>query len=199
METFHRKEKLSRELDCNKRRDVNDQPMSETVNTLEIAENASRHPASPEFLKLFYPFHYVVGEAMEKSLQGPTLSHHEAVILWMIHSEGPDRKSLPRKEIERLICSWYELGSPAVTKVLKRMATREKPLITILSSADSGREKTVFLTDEGEREVALMMERATHTIDQIIEGWGEKEIKAGLRFLAKVVERVEQFDSGAAV
>lgn len=171
--------------------------MTEPVETTAIASNPLGHPASPEFLKLFYPFHYVVGEAMEKSLQGPTLSHHEAVILWMIHSEGPDTKSLPRKEIERLICSWYELGSPAVTKVLKRMATREKPLLTIRNSADSGREKKVFLTQEGEREVALMMERATHTIDQIIDGWGDQEIKAGLHFLAKVVERVKQFDSEA--
>ncbi len=172
--------------------------MSKTEKSVEVAKNASSHPASPEFLKLFYPFHYVVGEAMEKSLQGPKLSHHEAVILWMIHSEGPDKTSLPRKEIERLICSWYELGSPAVTKVLKRMAMRDKPLVTIRNSADSGREKKAFLTQEGEREVALMMERATHTIDQIIDGWGEKEIKAGLHFLAKVVERVEQFDSKAA-
>lgn len=176
-------------------RDVNDQRMSETVETMAIAENPVRNSASPEFLKLFYPFHYVVGEAMEKSLQGPTLSHHEAVILWMIHSEGPDSKSLPRKEIERLICSWYELGSPAVTKVLKRMATREKPLLTIRNSADSGREKKVFLTQDGEREVALMMERATTTIDRIIDVWDDNEIRAGLHFLAKVVERVEHFGS----
>lgn len=161
------------------------------------ARAVASHPASPEFLRLFYPFHYVVGEAMEKSLQGPALSHHEAVILWMIHSEGEGGTSLPRKEIERLICSWYELGSPAVTKVLKRMAAREKPLLTIRNSADSGREKKVFLTQEGEREVTLMMKRASRTIDQIIDGWGEKEIKAGLQFLAKVVERVEQFDSKA--
>lgn len=154
------------------------------------ASAVASHPASPDFLRLFYPFHYVVGEAMEKSLQGPALSHHEAVILWMIHSEGEGGTSLPRKEIERLISSWYELGSPAVTKVLKRMAGRDKPLLTIRGSVQSGREKEVSLTPEGEAEVTLMIERANHVIDQIIAGWSASEIKEGLGFLAKVVDRV---------
>ena len=164
--------------------------MTDTTQIIEAEDSPASHPASPDFLTLFYPFHYLVGEAMEKSLQGDRLSHHEAVILWMIHSEGANNTSLPRKEIERLICSWYELGSPAVTKVLKRMATRAKPLLTIRNSLNSGREKHVSLTQEGEREVALMMDRATHTIDRIIEGWSERETQSGLRFLAKVIDRV---------
>ena len=174
--------------------DVNDQAMSHATKSITAPENPVSQTASPDFLKLFYPFHYLVGEAMEKSLQGDKLSHHEAVILWMIHSEGANSTSLPRKEIERLICSWYELGSPAVTKVLKRMATRDEPLLTIRSSSESGREKNVCLTSEGQREVALMMDRATQTIDRIIEGWSESETASGLRFLAMVVDRVRKLN-----
>lgn len=168
--------------------------MADPTQSISSPETTARHAASPDFLKLFYPFHYLVGEAMEKSLQGADLSHHEAVILWMIHSEGEDQTSLPRKEIERLICSWYELGSPAVTKVLKRMANRETPLLTIRSSSDSGREKRVVLTQDGEREVALMIERATQMIDRIIAGWNTRETEEGLRFLASVVERVQSLN-----
>lgn len=188
---------MSREAVCNALLDVNYQRMSNATKSIAATRKPASKPASRDFLTLFYPFHYVVGEAMEKSLQGDRLSHHEAVILWMIHSEGANSTSLPRKEIERLICSWYELGSPAVTKVLKRMASREKPLLTIRNSSDSGREKQVSLTKEGEREVALMMDRATQTIDRIIEGWSDKETEAGLQFLAMVVDRVRQLNQSA--
>lgn len=188
---------MSRDAVCNARRDVNYWSMSNRSETIETPQQTGSQSASPDFLKLFYPFHYLVGEAMEKSLQGDRLSHHEAVILWMIHSEGTDSISLPRKEIERLICSWYELGSPAVSKVLKRMATRERPLLTIRDSSDSGREKQVSLTSEGEREVTLMMDRATQTIDKIIEGWSEKETRSGLQFLAKVIDRVREHNHTA--
>ncbi|WFL76293.1 winged helix DNA-binding protein [Altererythrobacter arenosus] len=148
------------------------------------------HEASPDFLRLFYPFHYMVGAAMEEALQGPFLSHHEAVILWMIHSEAENGKSIPRKEIERLISSWYELGSPAVTKVLKRMAGREQPLIEIRNSQTSGREKLVELTNQGIHEIEQMMDRANRMIDRIITGWTEDEIKNGLHFLQQTVDRV---------
>ena len=39
-----------------------------------------------------------------------------------------------------------------------------------------------------------MMKRATEMIDQIIAGWQDREIDGGLRFLAQVVERVEQIN-----
>lgn len=150
------------------------------------------HPASLDFLKEFYPFHYIVGEAMEGALRGDTLTHHETVILWMIHSEGQNGELLPRKEVERLISSWYELGSPAITKVLKRMAIREEPLITIRDSARSGREKVIQLTPNGKEEIVRMMGRANQTIESIIAGWSENEIKSGLHFLRQVIERVEE-------
>jgi len=175
---------------CNRAVNVNDRSMQITPTPPIVPQQT----AAPSFLKLFYPFHYLVGAAIERALQGEALSHHEAVILWMIHSESGDGTSLPRKEIERLICSWYELGSPAVSKVLKRMATKEKPLITIRDSEQSGREKAVRLTPHGESEVILMMARANQMIDQIIEGWDTEEIRGGLHFLKRVVDRVGEIN-----
>ena len=160
--------------------------MTSSTDDIEVP----RHAASPDFLRLFYPFHYMVGAAMEEALQGPLLSHHEAVILWMIHSEAEDGRSLPRKEIERLISSWYELGSPAVTKVLKRMAGRDLPLIEISDSQTSGREKLVRLTQQGGHEINQMMDRANRMIDRIITGWTDDEIVGGLHFLQQTVDRV---------
>ncbi|MEP2987741.1 MAG: hypothetical protein ABJN65_16865 [Parasphingorhabdus sp.] len=148
--------------------------------------------ASGRFLKRFYPFHYLVGEVMEGALRGGELTHHETVILWMIHSEGKDGHSLPRKEIERLIASWYELGSPAITKVLKRMATGSAPLVTIRDNPSSAREKLVSLTKAGEEEIARMMDRANTMIDDITVGWTDIEIEDGLHFLQRVIERVAE-------
>jgi DNA-binding MarR family transcriptional regulator len=147
---------------------------------------------SGRFLKRFYPFHYLVGEVMEGALRGEDLTHHETVILWMIHSEGKDGLSLPRKEIERLIANWYELGSPAITKVLKRMATGVTPLITIRDNPRSAREKLVVLTRTGEEEIIRMMDRANTMIDDITVGWTNDEIEDGLHFLQRVIERVAE-------
>ena len=105
-----------------------------------------RETAPQNFLKLFYPFHYSVGMAVEKHLSGSDLTRHQTVILWIIHSKGTDGNTIHRKTIERLIGEWYELGSPAISKVLRAMAEKDLNLISIKESKTSAREKVIRLT-----------------------------------------------------
>lgn len=157
-----------------------------------------RAKAPLAFLRLFYPFHYLASSAVEDSLRGPLLSRHECVVLWMIHSEAGERGSLPRKQIERMIGDWYELGSPAITKTLQRMAGGVRPLIAISDSSQSGRERVITLTLAGREEIALMIGRAEHFIGEIIAGWSDAQITASLQFLDAVITRVEEIEARRA-
>ena len=68
------------------------------------------------FVALFYPFHYRVGFTIEDALRGERLSQHQAVILWIVHSEGEDGVTMRRKDIERRIGSWFDITSSAISK-----------------------------------------------------------------------------------
>jgi DNA-binding MarR family transcriptional regulator len=151
----------------------------------------TRKNAPPNFLKLFYPYHYSVGNAVEKHLSGGVLDRHETVILWLIHSKGEGGATLPRKVIERLIGEWYELSSPAISKALRRMAKSPRRLVDIGESETSGRERTVTLTPEGRALVQQMITNAAGFIRRIVDHLSDEQIHAGMDFMARVSEIVE--------
>ena len=146
----------------------------------------NRKNAASNFLKLFYPYHYTVGMAVEKHLCGDALDRHQAVILWLIHSKGDDGKRLHRKVIEMLIGEWYEVGSSFISKTLRKMADPSVNLIEIRENPQSGREKIVSLTAEGERTITAMKKRATTFIETIVDHLDEQEILEGMRFMEHV-------------
>lgn len=152
----------------------------------QLDDEISRENAAANFLKLFYPYHYNVGMAVEKNLCGEGLDRHQAIILWIIHSKGEDGKRLPRKVIERLIGEWYEVGSSYISKSLRKMAAPSLGLIEIQESPQSGREKIVSLTASGEEMIAEMKHRATTFIGTIVDHLSEEEIVQGMQFMAKV-------------
>lgn len=150
-----------------------------------------RDAAPQNFLKLFYPFHYSVGMAVEKHLSGSNLTRHQTVILWIIHSKGTDGNTIHRKTIERLIGEWYELGSPAISKVLRAMAEKELNLISIKESKTSAREKVIRLTKKGQATVNEMMERTEAFIKLISDELTDEEIANGMEFMSRVGAIVE--------
>jgi len=156
-----------------------------------IEAQITRRNASANFLKLFYPYHYNVGNAVEKHLASGMLDRHQTVILWLIHSKGEGGVSLPRKTIERLIGEWYELSSPAISKALRRMTKPPHRFVDIGESETSGRERTVTLTAEGRAFVQQMMENATNFIRRIVDHLSDDQIHAGMDFMARVSEIVE--------
>lgn len=158
--------------------------------TRKNGEAALRAEAPMRFLSLFYPFHYRVGFAVEEALSGGKVSRQQTVILWLIHSEGRDGRSMRRKDIEASITSWFDVTSSAISKALRQMAQPELGLLTIVEDPSSGREKLVTLTAKGERYIAAMIKSGADFIAQIVSGLTDEEIKTGLRFLARVSEIV---------
>jgi len=97
-----------------------------------------------------------------------------------------------RKTIERLIGEWYELGSPAISKVLRAMAGKDLKLISIKESKDSGREKVIRLTKTGQATVNEMMERTEAFIALISDRLTDEEIANGMEFMSRVGAIVER-------
>ena len=76
------------------------------------------------------------------------LTRTQAGILWLIRAEGEHACSLPRKDIAQRLHVWFDLSSPAITNALQAMARQPLGLVRLIESADSGREKRVFLTSK---------------------------------------------------
>jgi DNA-binding MarR family transcriptional regulator len=147
-----------------------------------------------EYLKLFYPFHYRVGFTVENALRGRQLSQHQAVILWIVHSEGEQGLAMRRKDIEQRIGTWFDITSSAISKALRSLARAGQPLINIAEDPSSGREKRVTLTAEGQREVRRMIARAEAVIATIVAELSPGEVQSGLTFLRRVSEIVANLD-----
>ena len=153
-------------------------------------EDALRDTSPPDFLRLFYPFHYQVGSTIEAALRGKQLSQHQTVILWIIHSEGDHGNTMRRKDIELRIGSWFDITSSAISKALRSLARAEMPYLEIREDPNSGREKLVTMTEEGQRQIQEMINRSEEFIGKIVEELSEDEIRAGLVFMRRVSEIV---------
>ena len=153
-------------------------------------EDALRAKSPADLLKLFYPFHYQVGSTIESALRGNQLSQHQTVLLWIIHSEGGNGRVMRRKDIELRISSWFDVTSSAISKALRSLARADMPYIEISEAPNSGREKIVTLTAEGQRQIQKMICRSETFIGSIIEELSADEIRAGLLFMSRVSEVV---------
>src|SRR2546426_11503085 len=103
-----------------------------------------------ELLELFYPVHYRGNMALEDAMRGE-LTRKQAAIMWLIRSEGGTSGGMRRKDIVRKLGDWFDITNPAVTKALRGMMQPRLGLVRLAESADSAREKTVFLTSKGQR------------------------------------------------
>ncbi len=154
-----------------------------------------RKQAASDYLELFYPFHYRVGFAVEKALRGSTLTQHQTVILWIIHSEGGSSASMRRKDIESRITAWFDLTSSAVSKALRSLARDDLRLLSITEDPRSGREKLVSLTREGERYIAEMIKRSEAVILRIIENMSAEEVRSGIHMLSRIVDETLRLEN----
>jgi DNA-binding MarR family transcriptional regulator len=143
-----------------------------------------------EFLELIY-FVYDKGISALGDVMRGELTRTQAGILWLIRAEGEHACSLPRKDIAQRLHDWFDLSSPAVTNALQAMARQPLGLVRLIESADSGREKRVFLTSKGKRFVVAMTARGRHLVQELIGDLGqdlsEAQIIAGVEFLRMAV------------
>ncbi len=144
-----------------------------------------------ELLELFYPVHYKTGIAFEDAMRNGQLTRKQTAILWLIHSEGVDRKQMRRKEIERLLQTWFEVSSSAITKALRGMSRPPLSLLKIIEDPESAREKQVLLTAKGEKFVQMMVAEGRRMIHRIVEQLSEAEVDGGIVYLRKATEAME--------
>ncbi len=160
-----------------------------------MAGATSRPPnAARQFLELYYPIHYRAGIGVEDALRGRGLGRHQVAILWLIHAEGVDGRSLDRKRIQRALTSWFGISPAAVTKALNGMSTAPRKLLRLEGNPASGREKLVILTAAGERQLQAMIGRGTAHVQRIIDEMDDAQVLAGLAFFEKITAIIDGWD-----
>ena len=145
-----------------------------------------------EILEFFYPIHYKLGMALEDVLRGGQLTRKQVAILWLMRAEGEQGRRMRRKDIERLITTWLEVSSSAITKALRSMARPPLSLVQVLEDPRSGREKQVLLTAKGQRFLAAMVEQGIQFMRGLTAHLSEDEVRRGIQFLRQGTIALEQ-------
>jgi DNA-binding MarR family transcriptional regulator len=148
-----------------------------------------------ELLELFYPVHYRTGIAFEDAMRGGQLTRKQTAILWLIRFEGEQGRRMQRKAIERLLQTWFEVTSSAITKALRGMSRPPLSLIKIGEDPKSAREKQVWLTPKGEKFLQAMVAEGRKLVRRVVAQLTEEEVDAGIRYLRNsiaVFERLQQ-------
>ena len=142
--------------------------------------------AAHQFLELYYPIHYKAGIGVEDALRGDSLSRHQTAILWLIHSQGDDGRSMRRKDIVAALSNWFEISNAAITKALRGMSAAPLHLVTQTEDPKSGREKVVTLTTAGEEHLGEMIVRGTAYVQRIVDGLNDVQIVNGIDFFERI-------------
>jgi DNA-binding MarR family transcriptional regulator len=147
---------------------------------------------SSELLELFYAVHYRGNMALADAMRGE-LTRTQAAILWLIRSESDISAGMPRKEIVSKVQDWFELTSSGVTRALRGMMRPPLALVRLAENAESGREKTVFLTAKGERFLNTMVTRGLQFLQRLLgqtaAELSSEEVDSGIKFLRVAVSR----------
>jgi len=150
------------------------------------SEKSQLERNAAELLEILYFVHDKGISAIGATMRGQ-LSRTQAAILWLIRSEGVDGRSMLRKDVAKRLHNWFDLGSPAITTALQGLAEPPLRLVRLIGNADSGREKKVLLTANGQRFIASMAERGQGLVRELIsdleKSLSKDEIAAGLEFL----------------
>ncbi len=150
-----------------------------------------------EFLEFFYPIHYQIGKALEDVLRNDQLSRKQVAVLWLIRAEGKDGRRMRRKDIQRLIETWFEISGPSITRELRAMLRPPLSLVRMTEDPDSGREKMVILTAKGERFLATMIEQGIRFLRPLLRELSPEEISTGMAFLQRSTQIIQQAQIGA--
>ena len=145
-----------------------------------------------EATELFLPIHYKIGMALEDALRCGQLSRKQVAILWLIRSEREADGHMRRKDIERLLASWFETSSSTITRALRDMANAPLKLVRLIEDPDSGREKQVILTLKGERFLQTMEEEGKKFLRPFMAQMPPAESRELFRLLRKGVSLFEK-------
>ena len=149
--------------------------------------------AAHQFLELYYPIHYKAGIGVEDALRGSDLTRHQTAILWLIHSQGVEGRWMRRKDIVAALSNWFEISNAAITKALRGMSIAPLALVKQTEDPDSGREKVVTLTKQGEVHMAQMIDRGTAYVQRIVDGLNNEQIVGGIDFFERISAIVDSW------
>ena len=146
----------------------------------------------PLFMELFLPIHYRIGVGFEETLRCGQLSRKQVAILWLMRAEGGPEGSMRRKDIERLLASWFETSSSTITRSLAALARAPLKLVRVREDPDSGREKRVVLTAKGEQFLAGMAGEGRAFTQKLLDGMPRQETQEMVRLMQKAIGILEQ-------
>jgi DNA-binding MarR family transcriptional regulator len=157
---------------------------------------SSQQDLAIDLMNLFLPVHYRIGVGFEETLRCGQLSRKQVAILWLMRAEGGPEGSMRRKDIERLLATWFETSSSTITRALAALARPPLKLVRVASARDSGREKRVTLTPKGEQFVANMFAVGRTFTQTLLDSMPSNEIREMVRLMQKAVTVLEE--NGAA-
>ena len=147
---------------------------------------------APELQEFFYPIHYQIGMALEDALRGGVLTRKQSAILWMVRSAGEGGRCMRRKDIVRLMQSWFEVTNSGLSKAMRGMARPPLALVHISEDPHSAREKLITLTLEGEQFVAEMAERGEVFLQNIVQHLPEEVARGGIEYFRQLIAAFNQ-------
>jgi DNA-binding MarR family transcriptional regulator len=147
----------------------------------------SKGTIAAELQEFFYPIHYQIGMALEDALRGGVLTRKQSAILWMIHSASEEGRSMRRKDIVRLMQSWFEVTNSAISKSIRGMA--RPPLLLVQMSEDprSAREKLISLTPKGEEFLGAMADRGEIFLQDIVKHLPTEVARGGIAYFRQLI------------
>ena len=149
---------------------------------------AGRKPTDAGLLNLlgfFYPIHYRIGMALERSMCQDLLKRQQVAIIWLIASEVGPHGHIRRKLIEQTLSDWFETRNSHVTHLLNELSSPPLSLVTQETNPDSAREKLVALTDAGRAYFDTMTGAALSFFQELLPHLSDQELRDGIRFLGR--------------
>ena len=155
-------------------------------------EKSTQEDLATDLMNLFLPIHYRIGVAFEETLRSGQLSRKQVAILWLMRTEGGPDKSMRRKDIERLLASWFETSSSTITRSLAALARPPLKLVRIIEDPNSGREKRVILTAKGEQFLRSMAAQGKGFAQKLLDGMPQKEVRQMVRLMQQAIAVLER-------
>jgi DNA-binding MarR family transcriptional regulator len=143
-------------------------------------------------MSLFLPIHYRIGVGFEETLRCGQLSRKQVAILWLMRAEGGPEGSMRRKDIERLLASWFETSSSTITRSLAALARAPLRLVRVVGDRDSGREKRVILTPKGEQFLVNMAGEGKAFTQKLLDGMPQQEVREMVRLMQRAIAVLER-------
>jgi DNA-binding MarR family transcriptional regulator len=151
-----------------------------------------RDSTAAELQEFFYPIHYQIGMALEDALRGGMLTRKQSAILWMIRSAGEGGHRMRRKDIVRLMQSWFEVTNSGLSKAIRSMARPPLSLVELKEDPRSAREKLIALTPKGEQFLAAMAARGEVFLQDVVEHMPREVIRGGIEYFRQLIEAFNQ-------